>query len=252
MAIIIFLLGITIGSFLNVCIYRIPKGESLVFPTSHCIKCNTPLKWYNLIPIISFILQKGRCRYCREAISLQYPVVELLTGIILTILYFNIGINIDFIYYLFLFSLLIIITFIDIKHQIIPDGLILSILIGTILYKSIQYLLFDVPINLLNGLIGFIISSLFFLIIIIVSKGGMGGGDLKLIGVFGFILGFPEIILNIFLSFIIGGMVSILLLAFKIKGRKDPIPFGPFIILGFIVTLFWGTCIISWYINSLF
>ncbi|MCF6465640.1 prepilin peptidase [Clostridium sp. Cult2] len=250
MVILIFLLGIIIGSFLNVCIYRIPKGESIVFPSSHCPGCSTPLKWYDLVPVLSFLFQGGKCRYCGENISPRYPIVELLDGIIFITLYFILGFNLDFIFYAFLFSLLIIITFIDLDYQIIPNILVILILLGSIIYKLLNLLLYGIPLNLFNGLMGLTISGLIFLIILIVSKGGMGGGDVKLIGVLGFILGVPKIFLNIFLSFLIGGIISIFLLGFKIKGRKDPIPFGPFITLAFTITLFWGNRIIDWYIAS--
>ena len=252
MSTLVFLVGIIIGSFLNVCICRIPKEGSLVFPGSHCPKCSTPLQWFDLIPIISFILGGGKCRYCGKSISSQYLLVELITGFIFTILYYYFGFNIDFIFYSFIFSILIIIAFIDIDHQIIPNRLVLIILLGTLLYKYIHYLLYSRSLYLINSIMGLIISSLFFLIIVILSKGGMGGGDVKLIGALGFILGIPKIILNIFLSFLIGGVVSVLLLAFNIKGRKDPIPFGPFIVLGFIITFFAGDRIINWYILNCF
>ena len=252
MSIIIFLLGTIIGSFLNVCIYRIPREESIVFPGSHCLSCSTPLKWYDLIPILSFLQLRGKCRYCGEKISPRYPIVELLNGIIYLLLYAKVGLGIDFIYYSFLMSILTIIFFIDIDHQIIPNTLVLLILIWDIIYKFINFLIYNLPLNLINHLLGLIVGFILFLLIFILSKGGMGGGDVKLMGVFGFVLGIPRIFLNIFLSFVVGGIISIFLLAFKIKKRKDPIAFGPFLILGFLVSLFWGYEIIDWYLfNSL-
>ena len=252
MSIIIFLLGTIIGSFLNVCIYRIPREESIVFPGSHCLSCSTPLKWYDLIPILSFLQLRGKCRYCGEKISPRYPFVELLNGIIYLLLYAKVGLGIDFIYYSFLMSILTIIFFIDIDHQIIPNTLVLLILIWDIIYKFINFLIYNLPLNLINHLLGLIVGFILFLLIFILSKGGMGGGDVKLMGVFGFTLGIPRIFLNIFLSFVLGGIISIFLLAFKIKKRKDPIAFGPFLIIGFLVSLFWGYEIIDWYLfNSL-
>lgn len=251
MAIVIFLLGTIIGSFLNVCIYRIPKDESIIFPGSHCANCSTPLKWYDLIPVLSFLFLRGKCRYCGDKISLQYPVIELLSGIIFLIFYYRLGLNIDFIYYTFLFSIFIIIVLIDCRHQIIPNSLVLLILIGTFIYRLIEFFIYDKHLSLFNYLYGLLISVILFLLIFIISKGGIGGGDIKLIGVLGFILGFPEIILNIFLSFLIGAIISVFLLAFRIKNKKDPIPFGPFIILGFVVTFFWGEIIIDWYMLTM-
>ena len=251
MYIIIFLLGVIIGSFLNVCIYRIPKGESIIFPSSHCTSCGTPLKWYDLIPIISFIIQRGKCRYCGEKISLQYPIVEFLNGILYLILYYNFGFNLDFIFYGIIFSILIVIFFIDLYYQIIPNGLNILILISSITYKLLQFILYNIQLDLINSLLGLIVSSGLFLLIIIISKGGIGGGDMKLIGVLGFILGVKKIILTIFLSFVLGAIISILLLLFKIKGMKDPIPFGPFICIAFIITIFWGDNLLLWY-SSMF
>lgn len=248
MKIPIFLLGTIIGSFLNVCIHRIPKKESIVFPGSYCPSCSTPLKWYDLIPVLSFLFLKGKCRCCGERISPKYPTVELINGIIFVMLFSKIGFNLDFIFHTFLFSLFIIISFIDLDYQIIPNTMVLFILLVSIVYKILNFLLYNVPSNLVNSLMGLGISGLIFFIIFVVSKGGMGGGDVKLIGVLGFILGIPKIFINIFLSFLAGGIISVLLLAFKIKGRKDPIPFGPFIILGFIITLFWGDKIVNWYL----
>ena len=249
MFIFIFILGTIIGSFLNVCIYRIPRGESIAYPSSHCPKCSTPLQWYDLVPILSYILQRGKCRYCRETISLQYPMVEFLNGILYFILYYKFGLTMDFVFYAIIFSILIVISFIDLHHQIIPDSLNILILIIAIIYKTLQFTLYGVSLNLIKSLLGLIIPSIVFLLIIIISKGGMGGGDMKLIGVLGFILGLKKIALTMFLSFIFGAIISIFLLLFKIKGRKDPIPFGPFISLAFITVVFWGENIISWYLT---
>ena len=251
MSILIFLLGTIIGSFLNVCIYRIPKGQSIVYPPSHCANCSTPLKWYNLIPILSFIFQKGKCRYCGEKISLQYPIVEFFNGVLYLMLYNKFGLNLGFIFYSIIFSILIIIFFIDLYHQIIPNGLNISILVLGIIYKFLQFILYNKTPDLINSLLGLIVSSGVFLLIIIISKGGMGGGDMKLIGVLGFIMGLKKIALTIFLSFIIGAIISIFLLLFKIKGRKDPIPFGPFICLAFMIVVFWGDGLLLWYISAM-
>ena len=250
MSIFIFLLGTIIGSFLNVCIYRIPREESILYPSSHCPNCGTPLHWYDLIPILSYILQRGKCRYCRESISLQYPVIECLNGLLYLVIYNKFGLSMDFIFYATIFGILLIISFIDLHFQIIPDFLNVLILILAIIYKILQFTLYGISSNLFNSILALIISGGIFLIIVILSKGGMGGGDVKLIGVLGFILGIKMVLLNIFLSFILGAIISIFLLLFKIKERKDSIPFGPFICLAFIITVFWGDLIINWYIIS--
>ena len=251
MSILIFILGTIIGSFLNVCIYRIPREESIVFPSSHCTSCGTPLRWYNLIPVLSYIFQRGKCSYCGEKISLQYPTVELLNGFIYLLLYYSFGLSIDFIFYSIIFSILLVISFIDFKFQIIPDSLNIFILIFAIIYKLLQFILYGISPNILNSILGLLISGGLFLLIAIISKGGMGGGDIKLIGVLGFILGIKFSLLNIFLSFILGAIISIFLLLFKIKGRKDPIPFGPFICIAFMIVTICGENIIFWYLNKI-
>lgn len=248
MIILIFLLGISLGSFLNVCIYRIPNKESILYPSSHCNNCSTPLRWFNLIPVLSYIFQKGRCGYCRDLISLQYPVVELGNGILAMILYIRFGLSLDYIFYLIVFSVLIIISFIDLKLEIIPNVLNVLILIFSIIYKILNFSLYNISPDFINSLLGFSLSSIIFLGIIIISKGGMGGGDMKLISVLGFILGREMVFLNIFLAFLIASFISIILLIFKVKGRKDSIPFGPFISLAFIITVIWGSSIVNFYI----
>lgn len=247
MSILIFILGTIIGSFLNVCIYRIPREDSIVFPPSHCTSCSIPLKWYNLIPLLSYVFQGGKCSNCGEKISLQYPIVEMLNGFIYLLLYYFFRLNIDFIFYSIIFSILLVISFIDFKFQIIPDSFNIFILVFAIIYKILQLILYGISPNIINSILGLIISGGLFLLIAILSKGGMGGGDIKLIGVLGFILGIKFSLLNIFLSFILGAIISIFLLLFKIKGRKDPIPFGPFICIAFMIVVLSGEKIIYWY-----
>lgn len=250
MYVLIFLLGTIIGSFLNVCIYRIPKGQSIIYPPSHCPNCSTPLKWYNLIPIFSFILQRGRCTYCGEKISLQYPIVESINGLLYIALYNKLGLTMDIIFYGIIFSILIVITFIDLKYMIIPDSLNIGLLILGLIYRIFRYNIYNIPINIINSILALIVPSGVFMLIILISKGGMGGGDMKLIGVLGFILGLKEITLTMFLSFLLGAIISIFLLLFNIKGKKDPIPFGPFICLAFMITVFWGDKLILWYMKK--
>lgn len=250
MSILIFILGTILGSFLNVCIYRIPREESIVFPASHCTSCNETLSWKELVPVFSFLFQKGKCTYCGEAISPQYPIIEILNGLLYLILYYHFNLNIEFLFYSIVFSILIIISIIDLKTMIIPDSLNISLLFITILYKLLQYSFYDISPNILNSTLGLIGSSGLFLLIAILSKGSIGGGDIKLIGVLGFILGMKMSILNIFFSFILGAIISIFLLLFEIKERKDPIPFAPFICTAFIIVVLWGNKIINWYIDT--
>lgn len=250
MTIIIFLYGLLIGSFVNVCIYRIAKEENIVFPSSHCPKCKTSLKCYDNIPVISYFILVGKCRYCKSKISPQYPLIEISNATIYLLLFYKFNFMVDFIFYSMIFSILIIIAMIDLKEMIIPDSLVMSILILSILHKLINYILNKTPINLLVCIGGMVLAGGLFILIILISKGGMGGGDVALIGALGFILGIRKILLTIFLSFILGAIISIILLIGKIKGKSDPIPFGPFIILGFIISLFLGEQLINWYIGS--
>lgn len=244
----IFTLGIIIGSFLNVCIYRIPREESIAYPASHCTYCSHPLAWYDLVPIFSFLSLRGKCRYCGGVISPQYPTVELLNGILYLLNFYLFGVTIDFVFYSFLISILIVISIIDYYEQIIPDGLVLIILISAIIYKITIYFVYKTPIALMDSTLGFFSGGLLFLLIAIISNGAMGGGDIKLIAVLGFILGLKKTLLNILLSFLIGAVISIFLLLSGKKGRKDAIPFGPFINISFLITIIFGEGIINWYI----
>lgn len=240
---IIFILGLLIGSFLNVCIYRIPKKESIILPPSHCVSCDTKLQPLDLVPIFSYLFYRGKCRYCGEGISPQYPIVELISGLIFILLFWRFGLGFSFIRYGILSSLLIIITFIDFNYQIIPDRLIVF---GFIIEFALKLIQMELGF-FINGALGLVMGGGLFLLIAVASKGAMGGGDIKLMAMLGFIFGIRYILLISFLSFIIGAIVSIFLLILKIKGRKDYIPFGPFIALATILAIFYGDKIIDWY-----
>lgn len=247
MTLLILIYGLLIGSFLNVCIYRIPKEESIAFPSSHCPNCSHKLKWYDNIPLFSYLILRGECRYCSAKISPQYPVVEALNAIIYIILFFSFTSFIDFIFYALISSVLIVITFVDLKEMIIPDIFIVIILILSVLHKVLNYFIYGISPQLLNSLGGLLIAGGLFLAIVILSRGGMGGGDVTLIGALGFVVGIKNILLTIFLSFILGAIISIALLATKIKTRKDPIPFGPFIVLAFFIVLLYGEDLVNIY-----
>ncbi|MBF8982637.1 prepilin peptidase [Lutibacter sp. B2] len=242
---LILTIGLLIGSFLNVCIYRIPENESIAYPPSHCPKCNTSLKSLDLIPIFSYLFNKGKCRYCREPIALQYPIVELLNGIIYLLLYLKYGITIHFIKYAILASLLIVISFIDYKLQIIPDECNLFGLIVSGIFLICSNFSFA---SLTDAFVGLLVGGGIFLLIALIT-GAMGGGDIKLIGVLGFFFGWKHILLITLLSFVIGAIISICLLISKLKGRKDAIAFGPFIAIATLVTIFYKAEIIDWYLT---
>jgi len=243
------LLGLIVGSFSNVCIYRIPKNESIIFPASHCPKCLKTIKPIDNIPLLSYILLKGRCRHCKSKISIQYPIVELLTGLIYLIIYLIYGFTIQSLIYIILSSALIIIAFIDLNEQIIPDVISLpGIAIGFILSFFVTYISF------VDSILGIAVGGGIILIIglggsVIFKKEAMGGGDIKLVAMIGAFLGYRYIIISLFLGFFLGALTGIILIMAKIKSREDVVPFGPFIVLGSFITLLGGEQIISWYLG---
>jgi len=246
---IVFLLGLIIGSFSNVCIYRIPKNESIIFPASRCPNCHTPIKAIDNIPILSYLLLKGKCRQCGEKISIRYPIVEFLSGVIYLLIFLVYGRSGQSIIYALLSSALIIISFIDLDKQIIPDEISLpGIIIGFILSIFVPY------ISYFNSILGIIIGGgIIFLIALaglaIFKKEAMGGGDVKLAAMIGAFIGWKYIIISLFIGFFIGAIAGILLILSKIKSRDDMVPFGPFIALGSLITILWGENILSWYLG---
>lgn len=242
----VFITGLVVGSFLNVCIYRIPLGETVVTTPSHCFACGNRLRARDLVPVLSYIFLRGKCRYCGVKISWQYPLVELVTGLIFLATVFTWGISWGGLAMLMFFSMLVVTTVIDLYHQIIPDGVLL---VGGLLGLPMVYL--QSMEQLKWGVIGFFAAGLVLLLIALASKGGMGGGDIKLAAVMGLYLGLKSVALALFLSFLLGGLVGILLLVTGIKGRKDAVPFGPFLALGAIITAFWGEKIFAWYLGFL-
>jgi leader peptidase (prepilin peptidase)/N-methyltransferase len=245
---IIFTIGLVIGSFSNVCIYRIPRNESLVWPGSHCPKCSKPIKFYDNIPLISYIILKGKCRNCGEPIPLQYPIVELATGLFYLALYLFYGLQLIALVYMILCSVLIIISFIDLKVEIIPDTISLPfIVIGFLLSFFLR------NINPLDSMLGIITGGGSLLLVAIFGsklfkKEAMGGGDIKLAAMIGAFFGWKLTLLSLFLSFFLGSIIGIIVLAASKDKSNNIIPFGPFIALGAMISMFWGNAIIHWYL----
>lgn len=238
----VLIIGFIIGSFLNVCIWRLPRQESLVSPSSHCPSCNTPIAFYDNIPIISYLFLMGRCRRCSHPISWRYPLVELVNGLGYWMLLWQHGLDWTFVIYAVLFSALLVITFIDLDHQIIPDTITLpGMAIGLIAAAII------LPHGLISALGGFFLGGGLFYMIAVLSRGGMGGGDIKMIAMVGAFLGWKAVLLTIFLGALMGSAVGLFLMLFMGKGRKTAVPFGPFLSLGTMIALFWGPQIILWY-----
>jgi leader peptidase (prepilin peptidase)/N-methyltransferase len=241
---VVFVFGAVVGSFLNVCIYRIPRGESLILPGSRCPNCKERIAFYDNIPILSYLFLKGRCRNCGFKISLRYPIVELLNGLFYTSLYSSLGLGATFLAYSVFLSSLIVVTFIDLDHQIVPDRITIpGIILGILLASTL------LPVGLKNSLSGALLGGGLFYLTAILSRGGMGGGDIKLIAMIGAFLGWKEVLLTIFLGALSGSLVGVFLMVFRGKGRKHKIPFGPFLSLGATLSLFWGKDLIKWYLN---
>ncbi|QGU95766.1 prepilin peptidase [Clostridium bovifaecis] len=244
---IVFILGLAIGSFLNVCIYRIPRGESISYPPSHCTNCKNRIKPYDLIPLISYVVLKGKCRYCGEKISIRYPLTELFTGIIFVCLYFKYGLTIEFIKFALLSSTLVVIGFIDHDTTDIYDSTIISGLVFGIIFLGIN-LYFGLPIK--TYLLGALVGG-GFISIIILLVGGMGWGDAELLALCGLFVGAKLMTLILLLSVIVGGITGGGLILLKKKNRKDYIPFGPSIVIAAILTVLLGEKILDWYFTSL-
>lgn len=239
--ILIFLIyGLFIGSFLNVCILRIPSGISIVKPPSSCGSCGHRLKYRDMLPVVNYIIYRGRCRYCGSPYSIQYPLIELLNGLLYVFVYLKIGLTLNSVLYCFIISLLIIISIIDLKHKIIPDRLnIAGVILGTI-YIIVNKTFF-------YSLIGASLGLGLFLAIALLTN-AMGGGDIKLMAALGLMFGIKGILFISLFSFVIGAFISVLLIQLKLKGRKDEIPFGPFIALSALIYMFFGLEIINWYL----
>lgn len=224
MELLVFVLGLCVGSFLNVLIDRLPKGESIWFGQSRCDWCKKPLRWFELIPLLSYVLQHGRCRRCHKKLSLQYPIVELITGIGFVVLPWT-----DWL----IFSSLLVIFVADLKYMIIPDSMVVLGVMGVITRAH---------------WLPAIAASLFFLLLYLITRGrGMGLGDVKLSFLLGFWLGFPRIVIAIYLAFLTGALVGVTLILRGKKGLKSKIAFGPFLVLGAGIAYVYSEQILEWW-----
>lgn len=256
LGVVVFLLGLCIGSFLNVCIYRIPEGRSIVYPSSSCPGCGAKLTALDLVPVFSYIFLKGKCRGCGMKISPRYPLVELLTALVFLSIFLKYSVSVEFIMFSFLMSVLIAVFFIDIDHRIIPDELVITGLAGGAAVIVVN-LFHEISIygdrlwwNPIAGILPG--SGLLFLIallglVIYKTDEAMGMGDVKVFAPIGIFLGWRLCTLALLLSVIAGGLSGIILIIAGRKKRKDTLPFGPFIVAGTYVTLMWGWDIIRWY-----
>lgn len=237
-----FLSGSAIGSFLNVLIYRLPREISIIKPNSFCPKCKRPIKWYENIPIISFIFLGGRCAQCKMPISIQYPIVEALTGILFLWCFYKYGFRLNSLFYMLFFICLIVISGIDFTHQIIPNIISMPGIFLGILFQLLKD-------NFLSGLIGMVFGG--GLILLIRALGGwvykkevMGLGDVYLTAMIGAFIGFPFIIPSIFIGALAGSIFGVIYLFSTRQSRESPIPFGPFLSLGGAAVIIFQTQII--------
>lgn len=256
----IFLLGLAIGSFLNVCIYRIPLGQSIANPPSHCFNCGTRLATLDLIPVFSYLFLRGRCRYCGKKFSARYMFIELLTAGIFTMLFYKYSVTLEFLAAAFLMSILIAVFFIDLDHRIIPNGLVIAGLIGGILVFVYNFVYpFEIygDRHWYNPLIGAAVGSGTLLLVALIgylfykTDDAMGMGDVKIFAPIGILLGWRLTIIALLLAIFIAGISSLVLIIIRKKNRKSTIPFGPFIVTGTFIALMWGYGIISWYTGGI-
>ena len=258
--ILIFLFGLIVGSFLNSVIYRLGE-ESFLEGRSYCPHCGHELQWKDLIPLFSFAILKGKCRYCGHEISWRYPLVELSTGIIFGLtFYFTQGAYFSWVqfpvtlFWLLVFSALLVIFVYDLRKYIIPDSVLIAILVIAVAWYGVgfffDYYTFSTLISKLLSGIG---ASIPFLLIVLISKGKwMGMGDVKLFFVIGVLLGWPMTVVGIFSAFMIGGIMGTILLAMEKKEMKSKLAFGPLLIMGTFIAWAWGQQILSWYLSLIY
>ncbi len=263
-----FLFGAIMGSFLNVCILRIPLGTSLISPSSRCPHCKIPIKAYDNIPILSYFLLGGRCRYCKATISMRYPLVETMMALFSVFLMLKFGLSPSFFISFILISSLVVVSFIDLDHRIIPDiislpGIILGFLASFIkpdgqndflvrfVFKTVRGALNMAALDSLLGIFigGGILYAVAVLFYWATKKEGMGGGDIKLLAMIGAFLGWSSTLFTILVSSLIGSIVGIAIMVAKGADSKYAIPFGPFLSMGAVIYLFFGGEIIRWYLN---
>ncbi|MBW1742842.1 MAG: prepilin peptidase [Deltaproteobacteria bacterium] len=244
----VLLVGLAIGSFLNVCIYRLPRSLSLISPSSMCPSCQTPIPFYDNVPVLSYLWLRGRCRFCGAGFSLRYPVVELISGLFAVAVFDRYGFSWESLFLYGLIGALLVITFIDIDYQIIPDVISLpGIVIGFLASFLLDYITYK------ESLIGIILGGGLLLSVawgyyLLTKKEGMGGGDIKLLAMLGAFLGWKGVMFTILAASAIGTLAGIAVAIRTGGGRKLAIPFGPFISLGAILYVFFGTQMIEWYV----
>lgn len=247
LTIIFGLLGTAIGSFLNVCIDRLPEGKSVAYPPSRCDACQRRLTGLDLVPVFSYLFLGGKCRYCQAPIPWRVFWVELFTGLLFAFSFWMFGLTLQFPVVLIYCCVLIVLAVIDLNHKLILNKIVYPMAVVAL---AINIFVPEPSIkNFLLGLAGGAIGFTILLIPALIYSKGMGWGDVKMAGLVGLMTGFPNVFAGIIGGIILGGVVAATLLLLKKKGRKEGIPFGPFLALGTMIALFWGTSIIDWYLG---
>lgn len=245
------ILGLIIGSFLNVCIDRLPRNESIAYPPSHCPACQHKLAAKDLIPVFSYLVLRGRCRYCQAPIPKRLFWVELATGVVFALLAWHYGLNPELAVMAFYACLFIIIFVIDLEQGLILNKVAYPAMVVVFLLALYPWPWLNDSLGMrlayaaLGGGVGFII----FLLIALISRGGMGWGDVKLAALIGLATGFPMVVVAIIMAAILGGIVAVALMIAKRKKRRETVPFGPFLAVAAMVTLLWGSNILDWYLG---
>jgi leader peptidase (prepilin peptidase)/N-methyltransferase len=238
------LLGLVTGSFLNVCIDRLPTGKSLAYPPSHCDACQRRLGIMDLIPVVSYLWLRGKCRYCGARISVRVPLVELATGAALVFLLWYFGLSWRFAMVSLYTCLLLVLAVIDLEK-----GLILNVIVYPAAVVALAIGFFLPEFALYKGILGGAIGLALFLLVALIFRGGMGWGDIKMACLIGLMTGYPSVLAALLAGIIAGGIVALVLMLMGKKSRKDAIPFGPFLTLGSCVALIWGHQLINWYLG---
>ncbi|UCE97201.1 MAG: prepilin peptidase [Dehalococcoidia bacterium] len=242
------MLGATIGSFLNVCIDRLPEKRSIILPPSSCSNCKKLLTAKDLIPIFSYLWLRGRCRYCRSTIPGRVLIVEIISAAMFPFLFWMYGLGLEQTIVTLYFCFFIVIIFIDLEHHLILNKLIYPGAIIAILFSALLSPLEIIP-GIATAATGGGIGLGLFVLIVVLSRGGMGWGDVKMAALIGLIVGYPLIFVALLLAVISGGILAVILLVTKTKGRKQHVAFGPFLALGTMATILWGESILNWYIG---
>ncbi|HOX41882.1 MAG TPA: prepilin peptidase, partial [bacterium] len=241
-------IGLMVGSFLNVVIYRLDDLKTIISDRSHCLSCGKKIAWYDLIPIVSFILLRTRCRQCGAKISWQYPAVELGTGFMFSLLYLFRGFDLGLIFYLIIFSLLLVVFVYDLKTETVPEIFVWATLVLSLLGGW-----YFADLGLGSALLGALIGGGFLALLVVLSKEQwMGAGDIKIGLIMGLLTGYPGVLLSLFAAFFLGSIVGIIMIALKKRTLKQSLPFAPFLIAATLFGVLYGNYLIAIYLSNIY